>query len=45
MTDFKTLVQMRRSHRKFTSAEIDGDDVKQTALFDAVKTAVVGELG
>ena len=28
MTDFKTLVQMRRSHRKFTSAEIDGDDVK-----------------
>ena len=28
MTDFHTLVQMRRSHRKFTSAEIDGDDVK-----------------
>ena len=28
MTEFKTLVQMRRSHRKFTSAEIDGDDVK-----------------
>ena len=27
MTDFHT-VQMRRSHRKFTSAEIDGDDVK-----------------
>ena len=28
MTDFKTLVQVRRSHRKFTSAEISGDDVK-----------------
>ena len=28
MTDFKTLAQMRRSHRKFTEQEIDGDDVK-----------------
>lgn len=26
--DFKDLVQMRRSHRKFTDEEIDGDDVK-----------------
>ncbi len=28
MTDFKTLVQMRRSHRKFTDQEIDADDVR-----------------
>jgi nitroreductase len=28
MTDFKTLAQIRRSHRKFTEQEIDGDDVK-----------------
>ena len=28
MTDFKDLVQMRRSHRKFTEQEIDGDDVR-----------------
>ena len=28
MEDFKTLAQMRRSHRKFTEQEIDGDDVK-----------------
>lgn len=28
MTDFKTLVQQRRSHRKFTSQEIDGDAVQ-----------------
>ena len=28
MTDFKDLVQLRRSHRKFTTEEIDGDDVK-----------------
>ena len=28
MTDFKTLVQVRRSHRKFTGAEINGEDVK-----------------
>ena len=28
MTDFKDLVQMRRSHRKFTKEEIDGEDVK-----------------
>lgn len=26
--EFKDLVQMRRSHRKFTGQEIDGDDVK-----------------
>lgn len=26
--EFKDLVQMRRSHRKFTEQEIDGDDVK-----------------
>ena len=26
--DFKELVQMRRSHRKFTEEEIDGEDVK-----------------
>lgn len=28
MTDFKDLVQLRRSHRKFTDSELDGDDVK-----------------
>ena len=28
MTDFKTLAQMRRSHRKFTEQEIDSEDVK-----------------
>ena len=28
MTDFKTLVQTRRSHRKFTDEEIDGEDVR-----------------
>lgn len=28
MTDFKTLAQMRRSHRKYTDEEIDADDVK-----------------
>ena len=28
MTDFKTLVQVRHSHRKFTDAEINGEDVK-----------------
>ena len=27
MEDFKTLVQLRRSHRKFTDQEIDADDV------------------
>ena len=26
--DFKDLVQQRRSHRKFTAEEIDGEDVK-----------------
>ena len=26
--DFKNLVQQRRSHRKFTAEEIDGEDVK-----------------
>lgn len=26
--EFKDLVQIRRSHRKFTTEEIDGDDVK-----------------
>ena len=26
--EFKDLVQKRRSHRKFTEQEIDGDDVK-----------------
>ena len=25
MTDFKTLVQVRRSHRKFTDQEIDAE--------------------
>ena len=28
MTDFKTLAQTRRSHRKFTDQEIDAEDVK-----------------
>lgn len=28
MNDFKTLVQKRRSHRRFTSQEIDADDVQ-----------------
>ena len=28
MEDFKTLAQMRRSHRKFTDQEIDADDVR-----------------
>ena len=28
MEDFKTLAQMRRSHRKFTDQEIDADNVK-----------------
>lgn len=28
MTDFKDLVQLRRSHRKFTTEEIDSEDVK-----------------
>ena len=28
MTDFKTLAQQRRSHRKFTAQEIDADDVR-----------------
>lgn len=28
MTDFKELVQLRRSHRKFTTEEIDADDLK-----------------
>ncbi len=28
MTDFKDLAQKRRSHRKFTEQEIDGEDVK-----------------
>ena len=28
MDDFKTLAQMRRSHRKFTTEEIDADDVR-----------------
>lgn len=26
--EFKNLVQMRRSHRKFTAQEVDGDDVR-----------------
>ena len=26
--EFEELVQLRRSHRKFTDEEIDGDDVK-----------------
>lgn len=28
MTDFKDLVRLRRSHRKFTERELDGDDLK-----------------
>ena len=28
MKDFKTLAQMRRSHRKFTEEEIDAEDLK-----------------
>lgn len=28
MTDFKDLVQLRRSHRKFTTEEIDAEDVR-----------------
>lgn len=28
MTDFKDLIQLRRSHRKFEDAEIDGDALK-----------------
>ena len=28
MTQFKDLVQLRRSHRKFTNEEIDADDVR-----------------
>lgn len=28
MTSFKDLVQLRRSHRKFTNEEIDADDVR-----------------
>jgi len=28
MTEFKELVQQRRSHRKFTSQEVDGDDLR-----------------
>ena len=28
MEDFKTLAQLRRSHRKFTDQEIDADDVR-----------------
>lgn len=28
MKDFKTLVQSRRSHRKFTAEEVSADDVK-----------------
>jgi nitroreductase len=28
MTNFKDLAQLRRSHRKFTEQEIDGDDLK-----------------
>ena len=28
MTHFKDLVQLRRSHRKFTSEEVDAEDVK-----------------
>ncbi len=26
--EFKTLVQLRRSHRKFTNEEIDAEDLK-----------------
>ena len=28
MTDFKALVQNRRSHRKFTQEEINGEDLR-----------------
>ena len=28
MTDFKDLAQLRRSHRKFTEEEVDGEDLK-----------------
>ena len=28
MTNFKDLAQLRRSHRKFTEEEIDGDALK-----------------
>ena len=28
MTDFKDLVQLRRSHRKFTTEEMNPDDLK-----------------
>jgi len=28
MTEFKDLVQLRRSHRKFTEQEVDADDLK-----------------
>jgi len=28
MKDFKTLVQQRRSHRKFTEKEVDANDVQ-----------------
>ena len=28
MTEFKSLVQARRSHRRFTAQEVDGDDVR-----------------
>ena len=28
MTEFKELVRLRRSHRKFTAQEIDADDVR-----------------
>ena len=30
--DFKDLVQLRRSHRKFTDEEIDADDVKMICV-------------
>ena len=36
MTEFKDLVQLRRSHRKFTEQEVDADDLKlilRAALF------------
>ena len=28
MTDFKDLAQMRRSHRKFTSQELEAEEVR-----------------
>ena len=31
MTDFKTLAQQRRGHRKFTNEEIDPEDLKEEA--------------